>query len=177
MEVILRVAMPDRPGSLATLASAIADAGVDIAAVDVVETDAGIALDDLVVVLDQTPLRDLVERIAMMDGFELVHAGPSRGDPGDAVGRLALGIESLLNGAMAVDHALKALIGGLLRADAAELVEAVDAPREKDRIIVLAVDHRVLVVRRDYRFTHTERVRAAAIVSACIEAARVHNGA
>jgi predicted amino acid-binding ACT domain protein len=174
MEVVLRVAMPDRPGSLATLASTIAEAGVDIAAVDVVETDEGIALDDLVVVLDEARLRDLVQRIGAMEGFTLVHAGPSRGDPGDAVARLALGIESLLNGAMTVDHGVKALIGGLLRADSAELVNAADAPREKDRTIVLAVDHRVLVVRRDYRFTHTERVRAAAIVSACVEAARIH---
>lgn len=169
----MRVALPDRPGALARLARAIGDAGVDIAAVDVVEAADGVALDDLVVVVeDPSALRGLVDAIAALEGVDLVHAGPSRGQPGDAVSRLALGLESLLNGAMTVDDGIRTLVGGLLRADLAELVPAAEAPRrENDRVVVLPVDDRVLVVRRDYRFTDTERSRAAAIVNVCVEAA------
>ena len=176
MEVIVRVCVPDRPGALATVAGAFADAGADIEAVDVVESAGGVALDDLVVVIEPESVRTLIERIEALDDVELVHVGPSRGLPGDAVARLALGFESLLNGAMTNDHALQALVGGLLRATAADLVPGKDAPRAGEKTIVLAVDERVLVVRRDYRFTDTERSRAAAIVSACVEASAAAAG-
>jgi len=176
VEVIVRVCVPDRPGALATVAGVFAEAGADIEAVDVVESEDGLALDDLVIVVEPEALRDLVARIDALDDVELVHVGPSRGRPGDAVARLALGLESLLNGAMTTDHALLTLVGGLLRASSADLVSPADAPREGDKTLLLAVDDRVLVVRRDYRFTHTERSRAAAIVSACVEAASAAAG-
>lgn len=168
MEVIVRVCVPDRPGALATVAAAFADAGADIEAVDVVESRDGVALDDLVVVIERGSVRALIDRIEALDEVDLVHVGPSRGLPGDAVSRLALGFESLLNGAMASDHALQVLVGGLLRATSADLVEVKGAPRAGEKTLVLPVDDRVLVVRRDYRFTETERSRAAAIVSACV---------
>ncbi len=173
MEATLRCAVPDRPGALAAVAGAIAEAGGDIAAVDVVETAGGVALDDFVVVATASQLEDLIAGVEAVDGVQLVHAGPSRGEPGDAVARLALGLESLLNGAMTPDHAVTTLVGGLLRAGSAQLLAASDMPRAGDRAFVAAFGERVLVVRRDYRFTDTERARAAAIVRACIEAARV----
>lgn len=171
MEIMLRCDLPDRPGALASLAGAVADAGGDIQAVDVVEQAEGRALDDLVVVAEPDAVSALLGRIEALDDFGLVHAGPSRGHPGDAVTRLAVGLESLLNGAMTLDHAVAVLAGGLLRAGQADLVSAAAAPRETDRRIVLAVDERVVVLSRDYRFTPTERGRAEAIVRACVQAA------
>jgi hypothetical protein len=173
MEIMLRCTVPDRPGALATLAGAIGEAHGDIQAMDVVETADGLALDDLVVVVDGPDgLRQLVERVGDLDGVELIHAGPSRGHPGDAVARLAVSFEHLLNGAMTADHAVVAIVGGLLRAASARLVEAADAPRPAARRLVLAVDHRYLLVTRDYRFTRTEQERAEALVRAVAEAAR-----
>lgn len=176
MEATLRCAVPDRPGALAAVAGAIAEAGGDIAAVDVVETAGGVALDDFVVVATPAQLEDLIAGVEAVDGVQLIHVGPSRGEPGDAVARLALGLESLLNGAMTPDHAVTALVGGLLRASSAELVAPAEVPRAGERVFAAAFDERVLVVRRDYRFTDAERARAAAIVRACIEAARVSPG-
>lgn len=172
MEFMLRCDVPDRPGALARLAGAIGEAGGDIQAVDVVEQAHERALDDLVVVAEPGAMSALLERIKTLGGITLVHAGPSRGHPGDAVTRLAVGLESLLNGAMTLENGVAALAGGLLRAGQAELLPAAAAPRETDRRMVLAVDERVLVLSRDYRFTPTERGRAEAIVRACVQAAR-----
>jgi hypothetical protein len=172
MEIMLRCALPDQPGALAALAGTIAEAGGDIQGVDVVETAGGRALDDLTVMVADGALRALVDRVAALDGFELVHVGPSRGHSADAVTRLAVGIESVLNGAMTFEHALRTLAGGLLRASSAEVVLCDDAPRAGERTLVLPVDGRCLVLRRDYRFTHTERQRAEALVRSCLEASR-----
>lgn len=168
---MLRCSVPDRPGALATLAGTIGEAGGDIQAVDVVESGRGHALDDLVVVIDgPQQLSVLVEKIQGLEGFELVHAGPSRGHPGDAVTRLAVGLEAILNGAMTLEHGLEASLGGLLRASQATFVDAADVPQATGKRLVLAVDHRVLVLTRDYRFTDTERERAEAILRVALEA-------
>jgi hypothetical protein len=49
MLYLLRVSVPDRPGALGALASAIGEAGGDIAAVDVVERGLSAAVDDVLV--------------------------------------------------------------------------------------------------------------------------------
>ncbi|MFC5996657.1 ACT domain-containing protein [Pseudonocardia hispaniensis] len=51
MSFLLRVVLPDRPGSLGAVATALGDAGVDILGVDVVERSGGQAVDDLTVEL------------------------------------------------------------------------------------------------------------------------------
>ncbi len=177
MELMLRCAVPDRPGALATLAGAIAEAGGDIQAIDVVESADGMALDDLLVVVEPDALRTLVDHVRAVDDVALVHAGPSRGHPGDAVTRVALGLESLLNGAMTLEHGVGVLVGGLLRASVAALQHVDDAPEEGDRVLVLPFDGQALVVRRDYRFTATERQRAPALLRACVEAGRATRAA
>jgi hypothetical protein len=177
MEIMLRCSMPDQPGALAALAGAIAEAGGDIQGVDVVETAGDRALDDLIVVVADGGLRTLVDQVGSLEGFDLIHVGPSRGHPADAVTRLAVGLEMLLNAAMSFEHALETLAGGLLRASSAELVAHAEIPRDGERALVLGVDGRCLVLRRDYRFTHTERQRAEALVRACLEASRVAAGA
>ena len=172
MEITLRCAVPDRPGALAAVAGAIATAGGDIAAVDVIETAGGVALDDIVVIIDPTDLREIVTALRGVDGVELIHAGPSRGQPGDAVSRLALGLESLLNGAMTLEHAVTTLVGGLLGATSAELVPGGSVPPVSETVMALDFEDQLLVVNRDYRFTDTERERAETILRTCLEAAR-----
>ena len=167
---MLRVVLPDRPGALAAVAGAIATVGGDIQAVDVVESQRGVALDDLVVFVDPARGRALVDAVRAVPGVKVVHAAPSRGHPGDAVTRLAMGVEALLNGAMTPDHGVEALVGGLLRADSVQLLSAESAPVEEPGVLVLECDERALVVRRAYRFTDTERERASAVLRACLSA-------
>lgn len=171
MEITLRCEVPDRPGTLAAVSGAIGAAGGDIVSFDVVETANGRALDDIGIVIDRAQVSSVVDALQGVDGVRLIHAGPSRGVPGDAVGRLALGIQSLLNGAMTLEHAVTTLIGGLLGASSAELVPVDESAAGSDTVLVLEFDHQHLIVRRDYRFTDTERERAAAILRTCIEAA------
>lgn len=164
MELMLRCALPDRPGALAKLASAISAVGGDIHAVDVVEHHDGRALDDLEVILDEERIPTLLDRLAALDGVSVIHAGPSRGQPGDAVTRLSIGIESLLDGSAEARRGVCTLIGGMLRAREAELVPASQAPDDDQRVLALDAGHEVLMLRRDYRFTATERERALALL-------------
>lgn len=166
----MRCTVPDRPGALARLAGIIASAGGDIQAIDVVEQVDGAALDDFVVVIEPAAYAGLVQRLEWDEGASLVHVGPSRGDPGDAVTRLAVTLEALFHGALDRAAAVRTLLGGLLRADDVELVAGTAIPRESEKVMVLALDERVLVVRRAYRFTDTERHRAEALVRLCLAA-------
>lgn len=173
MEAQLRCRVPDRPGALAALAGAIGDAGGDIQSIDVVESGAGYALDDLeVAVDDQEHLERVLLGVRALPDVVVVHSGASRGSAGDAVTRLAIRLEAVLNGAMTVDNGVEALLGGLLRAGSARWVVAGDVPPETDRVLLAAIDHRVLVLERAYRFTATERERAAAVLRVALEAAR-----
>ncbi len=168
MEIMLRCELADRPGSLAALAGAISEAGGDIQAVNIVDVSRdGRVLDDLVVVVDQPQIGELLERVRALESVDLVHAGPSRGHPGDAVTRLAVGLEALLLGTMERARAVSTLVGGLLRADAAELLDRRDAPPPDGRTLVLTFDDRYLVVKRAYRFTEAERERADALLRLC----------
>jgi hypothetical protein len=164
MELMLRCALPDRPGALAQVASAISTVGGDIQSVDVVEHENGRALDDLEVVLEAEHIPLLLDRLTALDGVSVIHAGPSRGQPGDAVMRLSIGIESLLDGSAEARRGMSTLIGGLLRARRAEFVAPSQVPHDDERVLVLDAGDEVLVVRRDYRFTETERDRARALL-------------
>ena len=176
MEIMLRVAIPDRPGALASVAEAISEVGGDIQAVDVVETDAGIALDDLVVVVaDERGVGSLIDHLTAREGVEVLHAGPSRGHPGDAVTRLAVSMQSMLDGSMDRDHAIEVIVGGALCARRATLIPAAEAggdTRTGGRRLVLPIGDRALVLERAYRFTTTEQQRARALLLLCAEATR-----
>ncbi|EME19095.1 ACT domain-containing protein [Rhodococcus triatomae] len=58
MSYLLRVQLPDRPGSLGSLAVALGSVGADILSLDVVERGDGYAVDDLVVELAHGSLPD-----------------------------------------------------------------------------------------------------------------------
>jgi hypothetical protein len=49
MRYVVRVCLPDRPGAIGALASALGAAGADIAALEVIDRSDGVAVDDLIV--------------------------------------------------------------------------------------------------------------------------------
>ena len=172
MEVFLRVEIPDVPGRLATLAGAIGEAGGDIQAVEVAERREETVVDDLWV--ETRDLAALVDHLEALGDTKLIHTGPSRGLPGDAVARLATGMDSLLTGAMAPEDALPTLIGGLLFAQTAELVPHGEASTKPNRRrLQLNVVDGVLVLTRDYRFLDAEVDRVRQVVAACERAAAI----
>ena len=58
MSYLLRLVVPDRPGALGAVATALGTAGVDIVSVDVLERGGGVAVDDVVVDLPADRLPD-----------------------------------------------------------------------------------------------------------------------
>lgn len=65
MSFLLRVVLPDRPGSLGALATALGEVGADIVSLDVVERAPGLAVDDIVVELPAGRLVDSVLSAAL----------------------------------------------------------------------------------------------------------------
>ena len=170
MELMVRCALPDRPGELAKIASAISAFGGDIQAVDVVEHSDGRVLDDIELLLDPDLASPLLDRLRTLEGVEVIHAGPSRGRPGDAVTRLSIGVESLLDGSAESGRGLRTLLGGLLRARSAEFVPSDAVPHDDPCALALDAGHDVLLLLRDYRFTSTERQRAEALLRLALRA-------
>lgn len=60
MSYLLRVILPDRPGSLGALATAIGTTGADIVSVDIVDKYDNVAVDDIVIDLGPAQLPDAV---------------------------------------------------------------------------------------------------------------------
>lgn len=60
MSFLIRVQLPDVPGALGAVAAALGEIGADILSVDVVERNAGTAIDDLVVELPKGRLPDVL---------------------------------------------------------------------------------------------------------------------
>ncbi len=58
MSYLLRLVLPDRPGILGAVATALGEAGIDIVTLDVVERSGGVAVDDVVVELPRDRLPD-----------------------------------------------------------------------------------------------------------------------
>jgi hypothetical protein len=77
---LIRVVLPDRPGALGAVASALGGAGADIMSVDIVERSAGQATDDLVVELPADRLPDsLVSAAASVPGVRVESIRPYAG--------------------------------------------------------------------------------------------------
>jgi hypothetical protein len=168
---MLRCALPDRPGTLAELAGVIGATGADIESVEVVDVDDGVALDDLVLVVrDPAHLRELLASVRELPDVKVIHASVSRGHPGDAVTRFAVGVEALITGAMPLHRAITTLIGGLLRADEVTVVDTGHAPVAQPGVMVLPLDDRWVVARRPYPFSATEHERAKALIRVCTTA-------
>ncbi|MGY1915708.1 ACT domain-containing protein [Blastococcus sp. SYSU DS0973] len=64
MSYLLRLVLPDRPGVLGAVATALGTAGIDIVSLDVLERGHGIAVDDVVVDLPDDRLPDSLITVA-----------------------------------------------------------------------------------------------------------------
>lgn len=80
MSFLIRVQLPDRPGTLGAVATALGEIGIDILSVDVVERSSNVAIDDLVVELPQGRLPDsLITAIESISGVEVDAVRPYSG--------------------------------------------------------------------------------------------------
>jgi hypothetical protein len=77
---LIRVVLPDRPGALGAVATALGHAGADILSVDIVERTPGHATDDLVVELPAGRLADsLVTAASSVEGVRVESIRPYAG--------------------------------------------------------------------------------------------------
>jgi hypothetical protein len=72
----LQVSLPDRPGSLGMLASAIGSAGADIRGLEVVKSEGGTGYDDIIVAVPGTDPSDLVEVLNSIGGVTVLSVEP-----------------------------------------------------------------------------------------------------
>ncbi|HEV7204767.1 MAG TPA: ACT domain-containing protein [Jatrophihabitans sp.] len=80
MSYLLRLTLPDRPGALGAVASALGTVGADILSVDVIERSPGSAIDDFVVELPPDKLADsLVSAAATVEGVQVESIRPYAG--------------------------------------------------------------------------------------------------
>ncbi|MDP9116144.1 MAG: ACT domain-containing protein [Actinomycetota bacterium] len=80
MSYLLRIVLPDRPGALGAVATALGAVGADILSLDVIERSPGSATDDLVVELPPDRLADsLVSAAATVAGVHVESIRPYAG--------------------------------------------------------------------------------------------------
>jgi hypothetical protein len=77
---LLRLVVPDRPGTLGAVATALGSAGIDIVSVDVLERGGGVAVDDVVVDLPRDRLPDsLITAVRAVPGVQVEALRPFSG--------------------------------------------------------------------------------------------------
>ncbi|TFV46841.1 ACT domain-containing protein [Blastococcus sp. TF02A_35] len=80
MSYLLRLVVPDRPGALGAVATALGTAGIDIVSLDVLERGNGIAVDDVVVDLPGDRLPDSLITVAQaVEGVQVESLRPFAG--------------------------------------------------------------------------------------------------
>ena len=67
----LQVALPDRPGSLGAVASAIGFAGGDIRSLNTIKSEAGEGIDDITVAIPGSDPTDLLQVLNAIGGVEV----------------------------------------------------------------------------------------------------------
>ena len=72
----LQVALPDRPGSLGAVASAIGFAGGDIRALVVLRSENGRGIDDITIAVPGSDPTDLVNVLTAIGGVEVLSVTP-----------------------------------------------------------------------------------------------------
>ena len=72
----VQIALPDRPGSLGAVASAIGFAGGDIKSIVVVKSEAGLGIDDFVIAIPGSDPTDLLGVLGDIGGVEVISISP-----------------------------------------------------------------------------------------------------
>ncbi len=72
----LQISLPDRPGSLGAIASAIGAAGADIRSLVVIKSEDGKGYDDITVAVPGTDPSDLVEILNSIGGVQVIAITP-----------------------------------------------------------------------------------------------------
>ena len=67
----LQIALPDRPGSLGAVASAIGFAGADIRSLVTIKSEDGKGIDDITVAIPRSDPTDLLEVLNAIGGVEV----------------------------------------------------------------------------------------------------------
>ena len=76
--VKIRVALPDRPGSLGAVASAIGFAGGDIRSLVVLKSEEGRGVDDITVAIPGSDPQDLLNVLGDIGGVEVISISPAQ---------------------------------------------------------------------------------------------------
>ena len=107
MSYLLRLVVPDRPGTLGAVATALGTAGIDIVSVDVLERGNGAAVDDIVVDLPPDRVADsLITAVTTVPGVRVESLRPYAG-PLDTHRELVL-LEALARAGSGTDKLLAA---------------------------------------------------------------------
>jgi ACT domain-containing protein len=72
----MQISLPDRPGSLGAIASAIGAAGADIRSLVVIKSEDGKGYDDITVAVPGTDPSDLVEVLNSIGGVQVIAITP-----------------------------------------------------------------------------------------------------
>ena len=72
----MQISLPDRPGSLGAIASAIGSAGADIRGLVVLKSEDGRGYDDITVAVPGTDPSDLVNVLNSIGGVEVIGIKP-----------------------------------------------------------------------------------------------------
>ncbi|WP_336250177.1 ACT domain-containing protein [Stomatohabitans albus] len=169
MEMMLRLELPDVPGSLSKVANVIATVNGDIHAVEVKASTNGIAIDDLWVHVDHPDA--LLEAFELVDGVRVLYMGPSRGLPGVNTMRMSAIIQNILGGTMPIEQGVIALVGGNLYANEAHIEPRTEESSKKDRrVLRIPLNDKDLILKRDYRFLDEEHRQAIDLVTLCEQA-------
>jgi ACT domain-containing protein len=73
----IQISLPDRPGSLGAVASAIGFAGGDIRSLIVLRSEEGRGVDDLTVAIPGSDPTDLLEVLGQIGGVEVLSISPA----------------------------------------------------------------------------------------------------
>ena len=73
----IQISLPDRPGSLGAVASAIGFAGGDIRSLVVLRSEEGRGVDDMTVAIPGSDPTDLLEVLGQIGGVEVVSISPA----------------------------------------------------------------------------------------------------
>ena len=132
MSYLLRVELPDVPGSLGRLASAIGSAGGNIDAIEIVSRGDGVAVDDVFLAPDAGVMPDsIVSAVQQVDGMEVLWI--SRYAAGTNLFLDLEAVESMTEDPENAASLLVELLPEVFRVDWGMLVR-----REPDRIAVLS---------------------------------------